>query len=64
MPHTITFLEMDESDEVIFTREPKGKFISNETKCWVAIDNSTGDAWTEEFESLELAVIWLINNSE
>ena len=38
---------------------PKGMFLSHENGMWVACDNSEGDAWTEEFDTLEDAVDWL-----
>ena len=38
---------------------PTGVFLSHENGAWVACDNSTGDAWTEEFDALEDAVDWL-----
>lgn len=45
--------------EVIQTRRPRGLFLAHEGKVWVAVDNSTGHAWTEEFSSLQEAVRWL-----
>lgn len=40
-------------------RIPLGLFLSHEHGKWVACDNSGGDAWTEEFDTLEDAVDWL-----
>ncbi len=43
--------------------EPRGKFIwSGKIKgkvTYTAIDNTTGDAWTEKFDSREMARRWL-----
>ena len=43
--------------------EPIGKYICeddvNGTIIWTAVDNSTGDAGTEEFGSRMMAVRWL-----
>lgn len=39
--------------------KPCGLFLSHEYGKWVACDNLTGDAWTEEFDTLEDAVDWL-----
>ena len=44
---------------VIQTRRPRGLFLAHEGKVWVAVDNSTGHAWTEEFSSPQEAVRWL-----
>jgi len=45
-------------DRVITRREPCGCFLSRENHMWIAVDNSTGDAWTEEFQSKRQAVRW------
>lgn len=40
--------------------EPIGKFlVFNGCDSWDAIDNSSGDAWTENFDSLDKALAWL-----
>lgn len=41
-----------------------GKYYAEEKDgTWVAVDNSTGDAWTEEFSSEENAIKWLEDTS-
>ncbi len=45
--------------EVIETRQPLGLFLCRDSQRWVAVDNSTGDAWTEEFRWKFRAVQWL-----
>ena len=43
--------------------EPIGKYLCEEeingTIIWTAVDNGTGDAWTEEFGNRMMAVRWL-----
>lgn len=45
--------------KVIDRRTPLGLFLTKEGRKWVAVDNSTGDAWTEEFCRKHQAVRWL-----
>lgn len=45
--------------DVIERRTPLGLFLTNEGRIWVAVDNSTGDAWTEEFSRKRQAIRWL-----
>lgn len=49
---------------IMETRTPFGKFLALDTysdgyPVLVAMDNSTGDAWTEEFNDIDTAVEWL-----
>jgi len=44
--------------KIIETRGPRGLFVLQEMKI-IGIDNSTGDAWTEEFDTYEDCVRWL-----
>ena len=44
---------------VIEHRTPYGLFLTKEGRKWVAVDNTTGDAWTEEFSRKRQAVRWL-----
>lgn len=37
----------------------KGSFLTWEDTAWVEVDNTTGEAWTEEFSSEDYAVRWL-----
>ena len=39
--------------------EPLGLFYLEERENFVGIDNSTGDAWTEEFPDRESCLRWL-----
>ncbi len=45
--------------KVIEDRIPLGHFLAKEGRKWVAVDNSTGDAWMEEFSRKRQAVRWL-----
>lgn len=44
---------------VIEHRTPLGLFLTKEGRTWVAVDNSTGDAWTKDFAWKYRAVRWL-----
>ena len=50
----------EELDSIIDKREPIGLFYCKDGRVWVAVDNSTGDAWTEEFKSESAARAWLV----
>ncbi len=55
----IQIADADTLTEVIETRQPPGLFLCREGRRWVAVDNSTGDAWTEDFRWKFRAVQWL-----
>jgi hypothetical protein len=44
--------------------EPEGLFFMYEDGKVIGIDNSDGDAWTEEFSSLDNCVKWLLDMEE
>ena len=44
---------------VIDRRTPRGLFLTKEGRTWVAVDNSTYDAWTEDFPNKCQAIRWL-----
>ena len=49
-----------EATKVIAGRGPRGRFWTfGRNGKYVGIDNSTGDAWTEEFDTLDKCVRWL-----
>jgi NAD(P)H-flavin reductase len=60
MPKKIT---QEEATKIIDTREPLGTFwLTDKIKgkaVYVGIDNSTGDAWTEDFKSKGSCLRWL-----
>lgn len=54
-----------EADLIIGTQRPIGKYWTEVTAGqYVAIDNSTGDAWTEEFTDKDTMMGWLKNRFE
>ena len=57
--YLITKVTRAEADAIIQSREPRGLFYQQDSNRWIGIDNMTGDAWTEEFGSLEQCLTWL-----
>jgi hypothetical protein len=55
----ITKLTKEQASEVIETRTPTGLFYTKENGLFIGIDNSSGDAWTEEFKTKESCFKWL-----
>lgn len=53
----------EQASEIICTRQPLGLFYLLDNGVYVGIDNSTGDAWTEEFSNLRQCEKWLKNPS-
>lgn len=49
----------EEAENIINTRAPLGLFYLIEDGVYVGIDNSTGDAWTEEFATKKDCLTWL-----
>lgn len=57
-------VSIEKIDEIIEKREPLGLFLAREAKgkrkrMFIAVDNATGEAWTEEFEKFSDARKWL-----
>lgn len=53
--------EIKDTDALFATFEPRGLFYKTVNKSlYIGIDNLTGDAWTEEFNTLENCVKWLL----
>lgn len=48
-----------EATEIIKSKSPIGKFYRKENNLFIGIDNETGDAWVEEFQTLENCFSWL-----
>ena len=44
---------------IIDTRQPRGLFYTRENGMYVGIDNTTGEAWTEDFKTLGACMEWL-----
>lgn len=51
-------------EEIIEYRFPFGLYLTKDGRKWVAVDNLTGDAWTEEFRWKRTAVRWLLGMFE
>lgn len=51
----------DDFKNLIDTREPEGFFLYVDNReVYVAVDNSTRDAWCEEFDTKQEAIDWLL----
>ena len=48
-------------NSIIETRQPSGLFYAQDNGTYIAVDNSTGDAWTEEFSNHDDCTQWLMN---
>jgi hypothetical protein len=57
----IEIVTPSEIHKIVITREPKGKFIAFEIRGYIAVDNSTYDAWTEFFTDLDKCMTWFKN---
>lgn len=55
----IQCVSVKQLQNVIEYRSPCGCFLAKEGRTWVAVDNSTGDAWTEDFARKCQATRWL-----
>lgn len=55
----IKLITQEEAKEIIDTRQPIGLFYEIDGDWYVGIDNSTGDAWVEEFKTKEECFAWL-----
>ncbi len=51
------------ANQVIETRKPFGYFYTFAGGIYTGIDNGTGDAWTEDFNSYEECMKWLKHES-
>ena len=60
----INLVDLTYLDKIIHKEiDHPGRFISFEGSDWIAVDNTTGDAWTETFDSPVLATKWLVDES-
>ena len=51
----------ERAGRIINKRYPLGLFYVLDGGVYVGIDNTTGDAWTEEFPNLRICKRWLSN---
>ena len=54
----------EKADKIIETRKPEGLFFLMEGDKIIGIDNSTGDAWTEEFTNMKDFLNWVTGSYE
>lgn len=65
----IKFVELEKVSKIIENFNNKkpseiGKFLTVEGNLYIAVDNSTGDAWTEDFPDMKDAIDWLNDKIE
>ena len=56
-------VSLSELDDIIEDRSPRGLFLSKDGDKYIAVDNSSYDAWTEEFDDREDAIAFLMKES-
>lgn len=56
----INIVNNEELLQIIESREPRGLFLSIDDYT-TACDNTTGDAWTEDFADVIDAIFWLMD---
>lgn len=59
MKEKVTEVTAKSADRIIEKRTPRGLFVAKNGDCFIAIDNSTGYAFVEEFSTFEMCVEWL-----
>lgn len=57
--YQIAKISVTQASDIIETRTPKGRFWTEDDGVYIGIDNSTGDAWTEEFSDQQSCLAWL-----
>ena len=55
-------ISFQKAAQIIINRLPLGKFWTKEKHKYTAIDNSTGDAWTESFDTISQCESYLDGN--
>lgn len=58
------YVSREEALEIIEHRGRRGLFVQETGDKIVGIDNSTGDAWVEEFTNLTECLMWLADKRE
>ena len=56
---SILRVDIEQLQKIIEQRSPRGCFLTRICHKWVAVDNTTYDAWTEEFNQKRQAIRWL-----
>lgn len=55
----IKIINSQEAEKIFNEYKPKGLFIILDKGTYVGIDNSSSNAWTEEFKDLKVCLMWL-----
>lgn len=55
----VRIITEEQFENIIDTRIPAGSFLLLEKGSFIGIDNTTGDAWVEDFRSLSKCLRWL-----
>jgi hypothetical protein len=55
----IKIINSAEREKIFDTSKPIGIFLIIESSGFTGIDNTTGDAWTEDFKDLSKCLRWL-----
>lgn len=58
-PNEILRISPKAAHKIIDDRQLSGRFYTKEGKTYIGIDNSDGNAWTEEFKSRRKCLKWL-----
>lgn len=62
--NNVVEVSVDKLKEIIETRQPLGMFYAVDTGLYTAVDNRTGDAWTEDFITKERCLAWLLQDNK
>lgn len=58
------YVGQEEATEILEHRRRRGLFVQEDGGTYIGIDNSTGDAWTEDFPDLLECLMWLAEKRE
>lgn len=58
MPFVMNKVDLKKANEIIEKRTPFGMFWLKEKGVFIGIDNSTGDAWVEDFKTKKSMERW------
>lgn len=58
------YLNQEEAGDIIEARQPRGLFVQDTGIEVIGIDNSTGDAWVEEFPDTCGCLRWLARENK
>lgn len=55
----IQIIDIKQAESIIINRKPLGRFYVMDKEFHVGIDNTDGEAWTEDFTTKEACYKWL-----